>query len=181
MKILVNLLLLFLCFFVEASSEGGISSFFFPMINFTLFAFLFFYLLRKKGLFFLKRQREDFLNYRQNAKDLKKQNKQSYDSLFEEVKKLEEKEKRIKSDVAMALERLQKELQAKNQEWLIHLEEKNNQEIQRLRFKELNLLKDHFISEIISEAKQKFRKSKMDLQKQKFFFWHMIHELEKIK
>ena len=140
-----------------AGSEGGIPYrfVFFQIFNFTLFAFIVFYLARKKLPEFLQRQKSDFLEYKSKAYDLEKKQKSACLLWEEKVQALVQKEKNIDSDVAQALNRLKTEWEIQEKESFRNLKVRLEQELKRERIKALNKLKNRLLSSVMKKTKQR--------------------------
>ena len=150
----------------EAATEGiPLTWVFFQTLNFTLFALVLVYLIRKKLPSFLQKKKQDFLEYQKKAQEMEKQNQSIYLSLQKEWKVLQMQEQSISQDVEKALYNLEEELKKQEKKEQETLKVQTLQELKRQRLKELRDLKNRILEQVMIQAKQRLKEIKEPEQK----------------
>jgi len=160
LKTIFCFVLFFSSSFVLAGAGGGIPLWFvfFQALNFLGFAFCFYYLLRKKVPPILKQKKQDFLDYRDKAKELEKEHKTTYDQIQHKLKGLIKKEQNLKQTVDNALKKTKEELEKNQLEWMGTQKKLFEQELKRQRLKEISSLKDKVLSQVLKQTKVEIEK-----------------------
>ena len=153
---------------------------FFQFINFSLFAALLVFLVRRYLPPFLIQQKEDFLEYKGRAIALEQQYKDACLKLEREIEELNEKQKNLKQDVEQAIKRLAQEMEEKEQDYQTNQQRQNREELKRQKLKATNQLKEKMLRTVMSQTTDKLKKA-LDSQKQDSLNWSFIKGLEKIK
>ena len=158
----VILIFLFLPMWVEAGGAEGtpLQFVFFQILNFSLFALVLGYLVRKKLPIFLQRKKEDFLEYQKKAKEMEKQSQLDYLSLKKELDILVEKEKNLKKSIEKALNNLKEELTEQGKQWRENLKVQATQEFKRQRLKGWVHLKDRILSQVMQQTQAQLKEIK---------------------
>lgn len=138
----------------ESTGEIPLRFVFFQVFNFSLFVLALFFLLKKKIPRFLQQNQKDFIEYRNKASVLEKQNHSAFLLLEKKVHALTKKEKHIESTVAKALENLKEEWEAREKQEIKVLREQVEQKLRRIKIKALNELKTRFLSSVMQKTKE---------------------------
>ena len=162
-QVLVALLGILSPIFVFAGEGVPLKFVLSQIFNFSLFAFLVFYLLKKKVSPILKQKNEEFKIQRDQAKAEEEKYQLACAKWEAKIKDLEQKNQNVKNSVSEALKLFQAETlkeQQKQKEVLRSLMEADQK---KQKFKELSLLKTNLLSVVMQKAKENLKTQKLKI------------------
>ena len=146
---------------LAGGGEQGIPfGFLFSQIfNFSIFALILFFLLRKKGPAFLRQKKADFLEYRKSAKSLEQKHQADGLTLQKKIHHLTNKQKNIKTEVAVAISHKEKEMTQEMEHRLKNLKSRAEQELKRWHLQHITQLRVWFSSKVMVQIKRQIKEA----------------------